>query len=201
MSNLNTETFGKLEDGTYDVIDVSLDIETYSLQPNAAVISIGCCTHDEQFEVYFSRDSQMRFDRNFDEETIKWHLDNHSELYLEMQHKVQTVGGAISTGLIELNHWFRNRVCGNVAPAIQVWMNSPSFDSVILNDMAKQIGTELPWSYREERDLRTLKAMAKTRNADEYALLPSPPDNAHDALADAKYQLEIISRCKTILNC
>ncbi len=190
-----------------DVIDVSLDIETLALDSKAMVISIGACTHDSEFHCYLDFASQFALKRSFNGDTFSWHLKNHAALFIFQLQKMSTEGLPANEALIKLGNWFSIDVCGGATPATQVWMNSPSFDSVILKSLSQKVGavlqvhTTLPWLYKEERDLRTLKAMAKARNLTEYELLPPPPNNVHDALVDAKYQLEIISRCKTILNC
>lgn len=186
-----------------DIIDVSLDIETYSLNiPNAAIISIACCTHDANFEIYLQREEQERLDRHFDTETIEWHTVEHP-IWYNIACNMTSADKDMSARntLLQLRHWFQKYIYENAQPAINLWMKPPKFDSMILNHLAKQVNIELPWDRHDERDLYTLQAMAKSRNFHEYRLLPPPPDNAHDALVDAKYQLEIISRCKTILNC
>ena len=186
-----------------DVIDVSIDIETYSLDiPNSAVISIAACTHDSFFEVYFERPEQVKLHRHFDMETIQWHRKIHPEWYSRATTKTLSGEGLFAhEALTRLHHWLRVIVCGDAQPAFQIWMKPPRFDAGILEHLAKQVKVELPWTFREERDMRTLAALAQSCNSFEYSLLPPKPDTAHDALVDAKHQLEIISRCRTILNC
>ncbi len=183
------------------IIDVSLDIETYSLNiPDAAIISIACCTHDANFEMYLNRQEQEKLDRHFDIETIEWHQVEHPIWYnIAGKFTSPNKGIYVRDALLELCHWFTKYVYGNAESTINLWMKPPKFDSAIINHLAKQMKIELPWDRHDERDLYTLQAMAKARNAYEYDHLPSPPDNAHDALVDAKYQLEIINRCKEIL--
>lgn len=188
-----------------DSIDVSLDIETYSLDiPNAAVISIAACTHDAGFEVYLERKEQLELGRHFDPETLEWHQEIHPMWLKQALRRTAPGVGLYAHGGLERLHWWVSNTVRTNEPAdepIHVWMKTPRFDAGILEHLAKQADTELPWTFRDECDLRTLTILARSRNSDEYALLPKKPDNAHDALVDAKYQLEIISRCKTILNC
>lgn len=186
-----------------DVIDVSIDIETYSLDiPNSAIISIAGCTHDSNFEAYFEREEQVKLDRHFDMETIQWHKKVHHKWYDSAMQLTTTGEGLFAhEALTRLYRWINTYVCVDAKQPFQVWMKTPRFDAGILEHLAKQVHVNLPWTFREERDMRTLAALAQACNAHEYSLLPPKPDNAHDALVDAKHQLKIISRCRTILNC
>lgn len=73
--------------------------------------------------------------------------------------------------------------------ATEVWMNSPSFDSEkILIPAYNHFKLPVPWSFRDERDFRTLKALG-------FAYFDMPyqyPAGAHDALTDATAQAEYI---------
>lgn len=195
------ETFGKLtalEDGAYDVIDVSLDIETLSLKPNAVVLSIGACTVDKDFHGYLLQEPQIFKRRDVDPETVEWHRNDHLTLFTAQTTQCSLRGLSPAVVLESLYAWFaalQLQHCGN---EIQIWMNSPSFDGVILQNLANDFATPLPWTFRQERDLRTLKKLALVLEPDLMDAI-QPNNNAHDALADAQHQLKIISHCKTIL--
>lgn len=193
------ETFGPLANAAPSV-DVSLDIETLSLKPNAVVMSIGACTADKGFHCYLLQEPQIFKRRDVDPETIEWHRNDHLALFTTQTTQCSLRGLSPAVALETLCAWFAALQTQHEGNEIQVWMNSPSFDGVILQDLANDFATPLPWTFRQERDLRTLKALA-SQCCDGQVILPDKPNNAHDALADAKYQLEVISRCKTILNC
>ena len=189
------ETFGPLE----PIVDVSLDIETMARDPKAIVISIGACTQDAHFHCYLNFKEQLALNRLLEADTLAWHMENHSDLFTQQLVAILRVDEILFNIFKGLKRWF---IHNNLMETnCQVWMNSPSFDSVILSNLAEQANFPLPWIYKQERDLRTLKALAEDKAPYKYAHLPNPPDNAHDALVDAKYQLEIISQCKRILQC
>ena len=187
------ETFGPLK----PIVDVSLDIETMARDPKAIIISIGACTQDAHFHCYLNFKEQLALNRLLEADTLAWHMVNHTTLFTQQLATVLQTNKTLYAAIDSLNAWFTKHVYAN--GLCQVWMNSPSFDGIILSDLAKQINTALPWTYKQERDLRTLKALAEDKAPYKYAHLPDPPDNAHDALIDAKYQLEIINGCKAIL--
>lgn len=41
----------------------------------------------------------------------------------------------------------------------KVWANSPTFDLTMLESEYSSIGMEVPWSYREEMDIRTIRSL------------------------------------------
>jgi hypothetical protein len=182
----------------HEMQDVSLDIETLSRKGDAVVVSVGIATYDDgpNFYEHFNAEEQMGWNRHIEAEAIIWHMQKHPKQYAR---DVAKMARAVRT-LLVFNKIDEFIVSLKYTP--RVWMNSPRFDGDILQSLALDAGLSgLPWEYWQECDLRTIRTCAELRNANEYAQLPDPPKDAHDALADAIYQLEIISRCKTILNC
>lgn len=67
-----------------------------------------------------------------------------------------------------------------------VWGNGATFDNVILSNAARACGQNPLWSFRADRDFRTLRWMTETL----YLQVPDPDyeGTAHDALSDATWQ-------------
>lgn len=181
--------------------DVSVDIETLALGENAAVINIAVVTRDlsppkeQQCVQYFNLEEQMEWERDMDMSTLLWHLQNHPKVFV---HDLKQMLSAtkIITALSKLHLFFEQ-----FENPPRVWMRHPHFDHPIMEALANRAEMNLPWKYWQCEDVHTILNCAKMRHAGEKILLPEKPDNAHDALVDATYQLEIVSRCKTILNC
>lgn len=183
-----------------EVIDVSIDIETYSLRvPEAAVISVAAVSSTgEEFEKYFNRFEQGDLGRHFSNDTIEWHHKTHMEEYKAMMVKTTMSSSLPATEIFKaLYDFYSGLQMQNPEATIQTWMKPPSFDGLILSSLANQVGIELPWTRHEQFDLYTLKQLA----LDFYPSmeLPPYPANAHMALVDARYQLSIIRQCKDIL--
>lgn len=69
------------------------------------------------------------------------------------------------------------------------WANSPSFDMVILRSLAKDFDVDLPWDFRQDMDMRTLKQM--------FRMLGhhfEPTENSHNALDDTISQASMTAR-------
>ena len=201
MTNpINPITRYKDRPSPHDMVDVSLDIETLSKENNAVVISIGAAINDTgdhiyEFYEFCNLHDQTQWKRDVDGATCVWHMQHNVTRFC---HNIASMGevSTVKTILTRLHLFFEQLD----KPAC-VWMNSPRFDAAILQSLAEDAEMELPWEYWQEEDLRTIRTLAELRAPELYAALPDPPNDAHDALADAIYQLEIISRCKTILNC
>ena len=64
-----------------------------------------------------------------------------------------------------------------------VWANAPSFDLVILHNLAQVSGTEMPWDHKLYRDFRTIRKCHAGLGVERV-----DPTVKHDAVADAEAQ-------------
>ena len=78
-----------------------------------------------------------------------------------------------------------------------VWGNGSNFDNRILREAYDHLGMKCPWHYRDDRDMRTYTDMLLQLGVrtgkyapDEHPL--TPPDCVHDALADARFQAQVM---------
>lgn len=96
------------------------------------------------------------------------------------------LGYPVDKALVELNTWFVNTFRDQNFK--RVWGNGSSFDLAMLQYAARKMGTVTPWSYRTERDMRTLVELCPDG-------MYVKPKIKHDALEDA------IAQSKTVINC
>lgn len=80
----------------------------------------------------------------------------------------------------------------NVGSEITLWGYGVTFDISILGDAYDKCGIVKPWTYREEACLRTLNTFYKA------AAVRMPAKEAHDALSDARAQLELLRQLKAL---
>ena len=166
-----------------------IDIETLSTKKNAVIMSIGICNEEgkgDQFYLPIARQHQMG--RDVDAKTMAWwnepeRIDYYHLLRDECQnaydHQVE---------IADAHKFIRTflHVHDNDEPR-EIWMNSPAFDGVILEDLFMQFALDIPWHYRDPRCFRTLKKLALKKNPD--VILPKPPAGLHDALIDCQWQM------------
>jgi hypothetical protein len=174
---------------------VSLDIETLGTNSDAVVLSIGAClvtpsgVHTDQ--VFYSRvniQQQIDAGRSITEGTLRF--------WFEQDRKVQQStfgegdGPSIREVVSKLYSWLE------IHEFPGVYCKGPQFDAAILDSMADSAKVARPVHYRKWRDIRTLEELI-TWAGHEDKLLDlnerlSKWGSAHDALADAQMQGEVI---------
>ena len=166
-----------------------IDLETLSIRPNAAVLSIGAVAFDLQtgqlgreFCRNVDLDSAMKAGLVVDADTMAWWMKQSEAARASLF----TNGSPLSRVLMALEDFVREH------PDAEVWCNGASFDFPILKSAFAAFGQQLPWHFRYERDMRTILALA--RDLTGY-VKPEHKGVAHSALDDAKHQAQVVIEC------
>ena len=196
----------------------SLDIETLSTRPDAAIVSIGCVAfngdgiHGTFYEVVEPRELA-----HVDGDTLEWWAKQPLGARQEMLQSLTSMGAhavlnrtegwkpehpfgkllvkrPLFAVLLSLGEWMKEQ--SNLG-GFRVWACSPAFDCVILKDAYEREDLVPPWIYWNERDLRTLRVCTPVLAPQSFHGSDEVEHHAlHDALAQAR---EIIERA-AILN-
>lgn len=156
---------------------VMVDLETLGTDPGAVILSIGAVRFDtdgiddETLHVSVDPESCQDYGLSIDADTLTWWLEQDDAV-------TDILRGGIP--LDDALHEFT----AFIDDADTIWANSPTFDCSILRAAYDAIGDDVPWSYRDERDFRTLSH------------LPVAPDipfdgDKHNALDDATHQAQV----------
>ena len=178
--------------------NVMVDIETLNTDPDAVVLSIGAVAFDqspplEKLPSFFERlILQPQLDRGctVSADTIKWWMQQ-DRTAIEAAF---FAGGEVPV-FSAITHLvgFLSARCNFGVDQVFVWANSPSFDCTIIRNLAGTVmGSPPLWSFRNERDVRTLRAVADLESA------PGPADLgyvAHHPIGDCLAQVEVVRRC------
>lgn len=168
----------------------TLDIETLDLdRVNAAVFEIGVvladmddttgeCTVTDQLLFCPSLAEQYVLDRTVSRDTFLFHQEQHGGDVAAFQARL----GAATQPLAEVHEKLRL----HLDDADELWINGLSFDPVVLHYLFASIGKQLPWYFRKERDVRTVRPALKLKGIvpDFDSSLPR-----HRALTDALWNL------------
>jgi hypothetical protein len=159
---------------------VMIDIETLGLTPKAVILTIGAvrfCSKNIHEYFYVRLYWQEQIDRGAEVNggTLNFWLNQSQRLIDETFFTEGRVHE--TTALLELDSWFGSL---GFDSTWCVWARSPTFDLAILNDRFKFHGMKAPWTYRQERCVRTASMLGQTR--------PTKPGAKHHALDDAVYQ-------------
>lgn len=164
---------------------ISIDLETLGTAPDSAFISIGATFFDPktrklgssfQVDVDFADAVEKR---KVSGDTIKWWLQQ-SDIARENVLKGMI---PVTTSL----NWFSNFISDHVAlEDVIVWGNGATFDISILEDAYMQSGIDIPWDFRNIRDVRTIVALCP-----DVKKLPFEGER-HMSLTDAKHQAKMV---------
>lgn len=163
--------------------NVVLDLETLSLKASAHILSIGAVCL-ETGESYYCVLGNREQHRSVDSETHGW-WDKQSQ---QARDEVLGWNGHkpnINSVLSYFSVWLK------ALPGIpRVWGNGADFDNVILADAYRQYGYDLPWNFRNNMCLRTLRSIFKTNEPDFVG-------TKHNALHDAQHEAAVLEKIIT----
>lgn len=174
------------------MIIASLDCETLDSYPATAVVfDVGLVKCDVSFpdgiEVSNTSTLELRFDvleqlangRTVSPDTIKFHQRIRGtekfcdDLAGTFESPITPV--KIEVGLTAIKNFLEG--------VDHLWINGLSFDPVVFSSLARSIECSLPWDFRTERDVRTIRTLIPSVDVKSEA--------KHEALADANWNLDI----------
>lgn len=165
--------------------NIMVDLETFSIKPNAMIISIGAVRFDidqpalsDDTDLFYTNIDIDSYENphgyHIDTGTIKWWMgqsqDARNHIIDKNVHDARTV-------FEEFGQWISQ---GGVP---YIWGNGANFDNVLLRNAFEVEGIPAPWKYYNDRCYRTLAAL--NRNIPKIK-----PKIAHHALSDAIAQTE-----------
>lgn len=178
------------------IINIVLDLETLSTEPNAAILQIGCCVPmfdrvhlpmniSPEMEVTIAYEDAMKADAfHKSKETMEWWETQNPEV-----RKIVFSGqDSYVTALDQIEFWMKSVKCKGAD--IAVWGNGAEFDNVILSHCFSAMGYTQPWSFRNNRCFRTIKNLFPISQSINQSGLK------HTALADARYEAMILDQIK-----
>lgn len=164
--------------------EVMLDIETYSTEVNACIMTIGAIKFSRNSQLQEMKDmdtfyrritieSNKELFRDISNETIKWWSTQPEEASKEIT--IDENRMSLTQALLEFKEWFGDSEF--------VWSHGDDFDTVVVGTAMKDCGVDVPWKFWNTRDTRTLFDLAGVRN---YHL---PTVCNHHALYDCHRQI------------
>lgn len=166
---------------------IMVDLETWSTDNNAGIISIGAVAFDPvkdtPFEKFHVGIDPLTWDKgsHISPQTILWWMRSENDHALTHWQRLEKTD--LVSALAGFREWFERH--GENVP---VWANSPSFDLVILSNAFRRHGIDPPWNFYSERCYRTLRALYP-HAAD---AVKKDPAAVHTALGDAIYQAGVV---------
>lgn len=170
-------------------MEIMIDLETLDTKPSAVVLSIGVVGFSLDGEIAFRRlytlneesvQQQLNRGRTVSASTLRWWFDDSrldARRALNTQYVIQVYSALSEVSRLVTEH------------DAAVWGNGAAFDLSILRSLYESFHQNVPWSHRDERCYRTLRAMYKGFAPDQYAAEEAQYVSHiadEDALAQAK---------------
>lgn len=159
---------------------IMIDLETLSVQSDAAIIAIGVVEFslDKILVEKLWRISPMLASGRRDDPTLTWWEEQKSEL------KCEIFGGTDRETTVLLQF---ARFMENYSESHWIWAGPSTFDLAILKNRYREIGIEYPINWYNERDQSTLSSMAKHLKID-YSGAEFGGRQPHNPLHDSIFQ-------------
>lgn len=159
-----------------------IDLETFGVSSNACIVQIGVCRFDmgtgeilETLKLNVDAQSAVANGAVIDGQTVYWWLKQSEEA----RKSVTDFAIDEKQALMLLNAFLDG--------ADEVWSHT-TFDFVLITGAMQRHGIKPKFSYRSARDIRTLVALAPSVQEKQVRT-----GTHHDALEDAKYQVQYCS--------
>jgi len=194
--------------------EISLDLETVSTDPKAAIISIGAVKFnledvdtvetlrkpDRTFYRTVSLESSIAHGGHMSADTVRWWMKQSNAAKTSFDGEF-----VITDVLVDLAQFFdlHEFIEGSEERSKYVlWGNGSDFDNVVLNEAYKTAWGYSPIDFRLNADLRTAKKLAlKIQPKTEFKTVPGADTLVpHSALDDAIFQALLAQRYWRILN-
>lgn len=172
-----------------NIIRIALDLETMSLEDNAAIVQIGAyvfdgpdtgANYDKCFSIYINPESSEKAGLHVDNSTMAW-WDKQDPT---VRNKVFGGKESIEDALDLFTHWCENVASGDLT-RLRFYCRGPEFDWVVLRNAYYKVQGKFPFSYKSPNSFRTIDDIIK--HIDLYQPVPVKEYLKHDALADAIY--------------
>jgi hypothetical protein len=171
-------------------VDVMIDLETMSIRPNAAVLTLAAVAFDPDFpstveellrpekHLYLHLALSDQRDRDIDPSTIMWWMQQSDEARKALLPPAESSPLRPLDAMIEFRNWYHG------VSGLRLWSFGAVFDNVIVTDLFRQVGLINPTSHRNQLCARTVYYLAGIKPSD--VVLPL---TGHNALHDCIHQV------------
>lgn len=167
-------------------IALMIDIEALGLSPDARILQVGWCVGDLTTKQVVSAPSSRLIDvdgqatRTVDFSTLSWWMEQDK---------------AVSAAVFNMRVWrvTLQDLFEELERVLSLWKDCTVWASPAMYDLPMLThawGGKKPWKYNVERDMMTLYKLLDPKGE----LKPPPNGKAHDAGADAEWQLQYLFR-------
>lgn len=183
-----------------DVVNhLMLDMETLGVSVSAPIISVAAVFFDpktdslgESFYKVITLESSLA-NGSIEPRTLAWWMVQSDEARRVFN---DTSAVMLKDALYQLSEFVNGN--GNTE-RLQVWGNGASFDNAIIANAYRYFGLDLPWPFRNDRDVRTIVSLCEELKNINVLNRIMREGIHHNALDDAIYQARYVSLAYALL--
>lgn len=172
--------------------NVMIDIETLGTESYSAILSIAAVrfnmdgeTSKEIFHETINLESSLNFGLRINANTLKWWVDKDIETFKKNLSGIKS----LNIVLHDLTLWINSDDI--------VWGNSARFDLGLLHNAFEKCMIPIPWSYRNERCVRTVADFNEKLTKEVKQSWKGEPHNpVDDCLLQIEYVTKILALIK-----
>lgn len=158
-----------------NILHITFDLETCSLAPTAAIMSLGAVAwrEDDETTPFFLSDGEMDFNSyfsvhidlrrmfldgfTFDQDTANWWAEQKDDAKkaLLASDTEETPCSDIKVAISDFFAWIQQQKENYGAEEVYLWSQGSDFDIAILRNICHKYGIEIPVRYTNFRDHRT----------------------------------------------
>jgi exodeoxyribonuclease VIII len=185
--------------------DLSIDIETLGTKPGCPVLSIGAAfffrreptLHIPELDTFHQHirldgpQGGLAYSDGVSAGTLLWWLEQSDDA------RGKLVAGQQRSDALNVPATlsrFRDFCSKHGDEDLRVWGNGSTFDISILNELFDRAGIPRPWSFMNERDMRTIVDSGRARGLSKEDVVRQGVH--HDARDDAIHQAKIIAHMR-----
>jgi hypothetical protein len=181
--------------------ETMLDLETLSVDSDAAIISLGAVhfnleDNNTALDYLANSDGRIMYGVVRLDDAMKWGKTDASTLKWWLNQSEEARGifkfGCPTEYLRTMLVYFNDFMKINNEQARNIWGNGSGFDCVVIENAYKKQQLEMTWRFTQQRDLRTIKDLAKRINPKVNNELDV--GTRHNALDDAIKQVLLVQR-------
>lgn len=179
---------------------IMTDIETLGTKEGATIFQIAAASFDIETgevksEIDLKLDIETVDELSVDGSTLLWWLDTDKELLTKLLKEGDLTELEMLT---KFNEWVEEQ-----EGSPKLWGNGILFDNQKIKFMLESKGLKYPIFYRNDRDVRTILALAssvsgKTENEIRNSITRED-ERAHDALDDVRKQIRLVCYCYELI--
>lgn len=174
-----------------------IDIETLDTKASSVVIQTACVIFDynDKGQVsiigegnsFLNVGDQLKIGRTISEDTVKFWLSNSDNQ--GVLGDILSQGSKFEKGQLKDMVQDTLTLFKDTPDVVEIWSQGPTFDIIILEDMCKQLGLQVPWKFYQVRDLRTVQ---KFVGDDAKSIKMKAENSNHNALDDCHSQIKLL---------